>query len=94
MTAFKMHMLMQLSCIQKFLMRKQKKSPPSNKNIPVRNLKDQIAKLSSNDCAGFRSEYEVRFSIMILFPFDDFYAMVNASYRLIYRALSCCKIYH
>lgn len=73
---------------------KTEKNPPSNKNIPVRNLKDQIANLSSNNCAGFKSEYEVRFSIMILFPFDDFYAMVNASYRLIYRALSCCKIYH
>lgn len=51
---------------------KTEKSPPSNKNIPVRNLKDHIANLSSNDCAGFKSEYEVRFSTMILFPFDDF----------------------
>ncbi|XP_065938479.1 receptor-type tyrosine-protein phosphatase epsilon isoform X4 [Magallana gigas] len=37
---------------------KTEKSPPSNKNIPVRNLKDHIANLSSNDCAGFKSEYE------------------------------------
>lgn len=73
---------------------KTEKSPPSNKNIPVRNLKDHIANLSSNDCAGFKSEYEVRFSTMILFPFDDFCTMVNASYHLIYQALSCCKIFH
>uniref|UniRef100_K1PK35 Receptor-type tyrosine-protein phosphatase U n=1 Tax=Magallana gigas TaxID=29159 RepID=K1PK35_MAGGI len=39
---------------------KTEKSPPSNKNIPVRNLKDHIANLSSNDCAGFKSEYEIR----------------------------------
>lgn len=73
---------------------KTEKSSPSNKNIPVRNLKDQIANLSSNDCAGFKSEFEVRFSSMILCPFDDLCAMMNASYHLIYRALSCCKIYH
>lgn len=31
---------------------------PSNKNISVRNIKDQIANLSSNNCSGFKSEFE------------------------------------
>lgn len=55
-----------------------------NKNIFVRNFKDYIVNLFFNDCVGFKSEYEVRFSIMILFFFDDFCIMVNVSYYLIY----------
>lgn len=55
-----------------------------NKNIFVRNFKDCIVNLFFNDCVGFKSEYEVRFSIMILFFFDDFCIMVNVSYYLIY----------
>lgn len=42
------------------------RSPPSNKNIFVGNIKDQIANMSSNKCAGFKSEYQVRISILIL----------------------------
>lgn len=34
-----------------------------NKNIFVRNFKDYIVNLFFNDCVGFKSEYEVRFSI-------------------------------
>lgn len=55
-----------------------------NKNIFVRNFKDYIVNLFFNDCVGFKSEYELRFSIMILFFFDDFCIMVNVSYYLIY----------
>eukprot|EP00105_Crassostrea_gigas_P040325 XP_019924473.1 PREDICTED: multiple epidermal growth factor-like domains protein 11 [Crassostrea gigas] len=36
---------------------KTKKGPPINKHISVRNLKAQIANMSSNECAGFKSEY-------------------------------------
>lgn len=39
---------------------------PSNKNISVRNIKDQIANLSSNNCSGFKSEFEVRISFSYL----------------------------
>lgn len=65
-----------------------------NKNIFVRNFKDYIVNLFFNDCVGFKSEYEVRFSIMILFFFDDFCIMVNVSYYLIFQVLSCCKIFY
>ncbi|XP_065933837.1 receptor-type tyrosine-protein phosphatase epsilon [Magallana gigas] len=36
---------------------KTKKGPPVNKHISVRNIKAQIANMSSNECAGFKSEY-------------------------------------
>ncbi|XP_065938486.1 receptor-type tyrosine-protein phosphatase alpha [Magallana gigas] len=36
---------------------KTKRGPPTNKNIPVRNMKAQIANMSLNENAGFKSEY-------------------------------------
>lgn len=35
--------------------------------------------MSSNECAGFKSEYQVGVSILILSLFYDLYAIVNAS---------------
>lgn len=58
---------------------KSESSSPSNKTIYVRNIKDQIANMSSIECAGFKSEYQVGVSILILSLFDDLYAIVNAS---------------
>lgn len=46
---------------------KTKKGPPVNKHISVRNIKAQIANMSSNECAGFKSEYHVRPNIRIYF---------------------------
>lgn len=66
---------------------KSESSSPSNKTIYVRNIKDQIANMSSNECAGFKSEYQVGVSILILSLFDDLYAIVNASYCMIYKLL-------
>lgn len=40
---------------------KTKRGPPTNKNIPVRNMKAQIANMSLNENAGFKNEYHVRF---------------------------------
>lgn len=40
---------------------KTKRGPPSNKNIPVRNMKAQIANMSLNENPGFKSEYHVRY---------------------------------
>lgn len=59
-------------------------SYPSNKTIYVRNIRDQIANMSSNECAGFKSEYQVGVSILILSLFDDLYAIVNC---MIYKLL-------
>lgn len=73
---------------------KKERSPPSNKNIFVRNIKDQIANMSSTECTGFKSEYQVRISILIRSLFDEGYAMGNASYNMIYKESSFCKIYH
>nr|XP_034321714.1 receptor-type tyrosine-protein phosphatase alpha-like [Crassostrea gigas] len=36
---------------------KTKKGPPTNKNIPVRNIMAQISNMSTNENAGFKSEY-------------------------------------
>ena len=36
------------------------RGPPTNKNIPVRNIKAQIANMSAKENAGFKSEYNVR----------------------------------
>lgn len=63
---------------------KSESSYPSNKTIYVRNIKDQIANMSSNECAGFKSEYQVGVSILILSLFDDLYAIVNC---MIYKLL-------
>lgn len=46
---------------------KTKKGPPINKHISVRNIKAQIANMSSNECAVFKSEYQVRPNIRIYF---------------------------
>lgn len=46
---------------------KTKRGPPTNKNISVRNIKAQIANMSSNECAGFKSEYQVRIIFLKLF---------------------------
>lgn len=40
---------------------KAKRGPPTNKNIPVRNMKAQITNMSLNENAGFKSEYHVRY---------------------------------
>lgn len=56
--------------------KKSESSSPSNKTIYVRNIKDQIANMSSIECAGFKSEYQVGVSILI---FLMTYAIVNAS---------------
>lgn len=52
---------------------KKKRGPPTNINISVRNIKAQIVNMSSNECAGFKSEYQVRFSILMLFSFCELY---------------------
>ena len=36
------------------------RGPPTNKNIPVRNIKAQIANMSAKENAGFKYEYNVR----------------------------------
>lgn len=40
---------------------KKKRGPPTNKNIPVRNIKAQITNMCLNENAGFKSEYQVRY---------------------------------
>lgn len=40
---------------------KTKRGPPTNKNIPIRNIMAQISNMSTNENAGFKSEYHVRF---------------------------------
>lgn len=45
-----------------------KRGPPTNKNISVNNIKAQIANMSSNESAGFKSEYLVGISIKCYFP--------------------------
>lgn len=44
---------------------KTKRGPPTNKNIPVRNMKAQISNMSLNENAGFKSEYHVRFFFLL-----------------------------
>ena len=36
------------------------RGPPTNKNIPVRNIKAQISNMSAKENAGFKYEYNVR----------------------------------
>lgn len=71
-----------------------KRGPPTNKNISARNIKAQIANMSFNESAGFKSEYQVSITILILFSFDLFYESVNTSYNRTYKAVGYCKIYH
>lgn len=58
-----------------------KRGPPTNKNIPVRNMRAQIANMSLNENGGFKSEYHVRlfflfdmfvFSLHVCKPFDKY----------------------
>lgn len=46
---------------------KTKRGPPTNKNIPVRNMRAQITNMSLNENAGFKSEYHVRRFLISLF---------------------------
>lgn len=46
---------------------KTKRGPPSNKNIPVRNMKAQITNMSLHENAGFKSEYHVIYFFIDLF---------------------------
>lgn len=39
---------------------KTKRGPPTNKTIPVRNMKAQIANMSLKENAAFKNEYQVR----------------------------------
>lgn len=51
-----------------------KRGPPTNKHISVRNMKAQIANLSCNENTGFKSEYHVRTSLLIVYFFKlDFH---------------------
>lgn len=50
---------------------KTKRGPPTNKNIPVRNMKAQIANMSLNENTGFKSEYHVRLFILFFFFLFD-----------------------
>lgn len=43
---------------------KTKRGPPTNKNIPVRNMKAQIANMSLNENAAFKNEYHVRYILI------------------------------
>ena len=43
------------------------RGPPTNKNIPVRNIKAQIANMSEKENAGFKCEYNVRFILNYVF---------------------------
>lgn len=38
-----------------------KRGPPTNKNIPVKNISAQIANMSARENAGFKMEYHVLF---------------------------------
>lgn len=46
---------------------KTKRGPPTNKNIPVRNIKAHISNMSLNENTGFKSEYIVRQLFIHLF---------------------------
>lgn len=48
---------------------KTKRGPPTNKNIPVRNIKAHISNMSVNESAGFKNEYNVRTNNLVL-PFS------------------------
>ena len=55
-----------------------KRGPPTNMNIPVRNIKAQISNMSAKENAGFKSEYNVRLIFKyILFLLLIGYKMIN-----------------
>lgn len=56
---------------------KTKRGPPTNKNIAIRNIKAHIANMSSNENAGFKSEYQVRCRFTIIISnFDLMYIII------------------
>lgn len=56
---------------------KTKRGPPTNKNIAIRNIKAHIANMSSKENAGFKSEYQVRYSFKIsISNFDQMYIFI------------------
>lgn len=69
---------------------KTKKGPPVNKHISVWNIKAQIANMSFNECAGFKSEYHVRTNEGIFFFFIMKYVHenVNSVHSIIYKAFT------
>lgn len=52
---------------------KTKRGPPTNKNIPVKNMKAQITNMSVNENSGFKREYHVRYFFFI----DSFLIALN-----------------
>lgn len=46
---------------------KTKRGPPTNKNIPVRNMKAQITNMSLNENIGFKTEYHVCLFFLLYF---------------------------
>lgn len=57
---------------------KTKRGPPTNKNIPVRNITAQIANMSFNENAAFKNEYNVRYFFNFI-CFYLLYSFVNCS---------------
>lgn len=85
MTDFKMNMLMFPSCMNTFLMKNQKAAL-----LQIKLYMSGTSKIKLQTCLlmnGFKSEYQVGVSILILSLFDDLYAIVNASYCMIYKSL-------
>lgn len=62
---------------------KTKRGPPTNKNIPVRNMKAQITNMSLNENAGFKSEYHVRLFLLI-----DLFLFVLLFLKLLHETFS------
>lgn len=56
---------------------KTKRGPPTNKNIPIRNMKAQIANMSLNENTGFKSEYHVRTFILFFLFFYSMYLFLK-----------------
>lgn len=69
---------------------KTKKGPPINKHISVRNIKAQIANMSSNEFAGFKREYHVRPNIRIYFLMKGVNEDVKSVHIIIYNAFCHC----
>nr|XP_022311206.1 uncharacterized protein LOC111116503 [Crassostrea virginica] len=53
------------------------RGPPSNKNIPIRNIKAQIANMSAKENAGFKYEYNVKEMCPKPKTIADFWTMVS-----------------
>lgn len=66
---------------------KTKRGPPTNKNIPVRNMDAQIANMSLNENNGFKNEYHVRYTLssgFIIYHFNNIFF-----FCLLYIFLNC-----